>query len=66
MADHMYYKEKSFAFGITDGGLAGVERRTVFLNVGVCFVRLSLERDAPQFVLNPYAHSVLTVYVQCK
>ena len=23
MADHMYYKEKSFAFGITDGGLAG-------------------------------------------
>jgi hypothetical protein len=22
MADHMYYKKKSFAFGITDGGLA--------------------------------------------
>ena len=22
MADHMYYIEKSFAFGITDGGLA--------------------------------------------
>ena len=67
MADHMYYKEKSFAFGITDGGLAGfgrvarvhyldegvkehlaggVERHAVFLNVGVCFVRVPLERDA--------------------
>jgi hypothetical protein len=22
MADHMYYKEKSFAFGVADGGLA--------------------------------------------
>ena len=28
MADHMYYKEKSFAFGITDGGLAGFGRVT--------------------------------------
>jgi hypothetical protein len=26
MADHMYYTEKSFAFGITDGGLAGFGR----------------------------------------
>ena len=64
MADHMHYKEKSFAFGITDGGLAGlgrvagvhypdervkehlagdVERHAVFLNVGVCFVRVPLD-----------------------
>jgi hypothetical protein len=28
MADHMYYKEKSFVFGITDGGLAGFGRVT--------------------------------------
>ena len=26
MADHMYYKEKLFAFGGTDGGLAGFGR----------------------------------------
>lgn len=26
MADHMYYKEKPFAFGISDGGLAGFGR----------------------------------------
>ena len=26
MADHMYYKEKSLAFGISDGGRAGVGR----------------------------------------
>src|SRR6202795_719572 len=26
MADHMYYKDKSFAFGVTDGGLAGFGR----------------------------------------
>ena len=87
MSDRMYYKEKSFALGITDGGLAGfgrvtgvhypdegvkehfaggVERHAVFLNVGVCFVRVPLERDAPQFVVNPHGYSVLTVYVRCK
>jgi len=87
MADHMYYKEKSFAFGITDGGLAGfgrvarvhyldegvkehlaggVEGHAMFLNVGVCFVRVPLECDALQFVLNPHGHSVLTVYVRSK
>jgi hypothetical protein len=38
----------------------------VFLNVGVCFVRVPLERDALQFVLNPHGYSVLTVYVRCK
>ena len=87
MADHMYYKEKSFAFGVTDRGLAGfgrvagvhyldegvkkhfaggVERHAMFLNVGVCFVRVPLECDALQFVLNPHGHSVLTVYVRSK
>ena len=87
MADHMYYKEKSFAFGITDGGLAGlgrvadvyylnegvkehlaggVERHAMLLNIGVCFVRVPLKRDALQFVLNPHGHSVLTVYVRGK
>jgi hypothetical protein len=38
----------------------------MFLNVGVCFVRVPLERDALQFVLNPHGDSVLTVYVRCK
>jgi hypothetical protein len=82
-----YYKEKSFAFGIADGGLAGfgrvacvhnldervkehlaggVERNTMFSNVGVCLVRVSLERDALQLVLNPHGRTVLTVYVRCK
>jgi hypothetical protein len=83
----MYYKEKSFAFGVADGGLArfgrvtgvhnpdkgvkehfagGVERHAMLLNIGVCFVRVPLKRDALQFVLNPHANSVLTVYVRCK
>jgi len=82
MADHMYYKEKSFAFGVTDGGLAGfgrvagvhnpdegvkehlaggVERHAVFLNVGVCFVRVPLERDSLQFVLNPHIQCIDSV-----
>jgi len=77
MADHMYYIEKSFAFGITDGvhyldeGVkehlaGGVEGHAMFLNVVVCFVRVPLERDALPFVLNPHGNSELTVYVRSK
>jgi hypothetical protein len=43
-----------------------VEGHAMFLNVGVCFVRVPLECDALQFVLNPHGHSVLTVYVRSK
>ena len=52
--------------GVKEHLAGGVERHAVFSNVGVCFVRVPLERDALQFVLNPHGHSVLTVYVRCK
>jgi hypothetical protein len=52
--------------GVKEHLAGGVKRHAVFLNVGVCFVRVPLERDALQFVLNPHGHSVLTVYVRCK
>ncbi len=44
---------------------AAWKRHAVFLNVGVCFVRVPLERDALQFELSPHGYSVLTVYVRC-
>ena len=52
--------------GVKEHLAGGVERHAVFLNVGVCFVRVPLERDTLQFVLNPHGHSVLTVYVRGK
>jgi hypothetical protein len=52
--------------GVKEHLAGGVEKHAVFLNIGVCFVRVPLKRDALQFVLNPHANSVLTVYVRCK
>jgi len=50
--------------GVEEHLAGGVERNTMFSNVYVCFVRVPLERDAQQFVLNPHGHSVSTLYVR--
>jgi hypothetical protein len=51
MADHMYYKEKSFAFGVADGGLARFGRLlvSIILTKGSKNTSQAAWKDTPCF-----------------